>query len=61
MDLDLGSLTGAFERILCALAPIFVAFDRSDNELLNGCVVFMIWCLDEVDMELDGSCDAGGA
>ncbi len=61
MDLDPRSLTDACKRVLRALAPIFVAFDRSGNELLNGCVVFMIWCLDEVDMELDGSCDAGGA
>ena len=38
-----------------ALASIFVAFDRLDNKLLNGCVVFMVQCLDEVDMELGGS------
>ena len=55
VDLDPRSFIGVCERVSCALAPIFVAFDRSDNELLNGLVVYMIRCLDKLDIELGSS------
>ena len=36
-----------------------MAFNRLNNEHLNGGGFFMIWCLDEVDMELGGSDGCG--
>jgi hypothetical protein len=37
------------------ISSIFVAMDRSDDELLNGGAGCMSRCLDEVDLEIGGS------